>query len=200
MSNTLGEEGFKDAGIEAAWMTPLPWYCELTLGGYHQIPATADHPLNFNSNVKRAVPCLAHLKNLWDVTESTTLELGASDLTGVGDDSLGHALVTQHHAVYGADLTLRNVPLRQSNQRGWIVQGEFLEKVASAPGGVYNHEAHGWYAAGQYRWGQQWWSGARLEEAFRTVSDVGDTPTDTMLSGGVRDSGATAERMLRPVH
>ena len=32
MANTIGEEGFKAAGMEAAWLTPSPWYCELTGG------------------------------------------------------------------------------------------------------------------------------------------------------------------------
>ena len=32
MANTIGEEGFKDAGVEASWLTPLPWFAELTGG------------------------------------------------------------------------------------------------------------------------------------------------------------------------
>ena len=32
MANTIGEEGFKDAGLEASWLDPLPWYSELTGG------------------------------------------------------------------------------------------------------------------------------------------------------------------------
>jgi hypothetical protein len=178
MSNSIGEEGFKNAGLEAAWMSPLPWYCELTLGGYRQVEATPDHPLNFNGGAMGSIPYLAHLKNLFDVDDDTTMELGASDLTGMGDDSL-------HHAVYGADFTLRNVPLRQSNQRGWILQGEYIKKV-SYNDAVYNQESDGWYASFQYRLSQEWWSGIRAEEAFNTVSDISDNPTDTYLSGHVQ--------------
>ena len=115
MSNTIGEEGFKNAGMEAAWMTPLPWYCELTAGAYAPVAndasGAADHPLDFNSSTTGTFPYLFHLKNLIDMDDDTTMELGASDLTGMGDDGL-------HHAVYGADFTLRNVPLRRSNQAG----------------------------------------------------------------------------------
>ncbi len=186
MSNTVGEEGFKDAGVEAAWLTPLPWYCELTVGGYGQVAATPDHPLNFDSSRNRVVPYLAHLKNLWDLSENTTLELGASDLTGEGDDSLPSGAATVRQSVYGGDLTVRNVPLRRSNQRGWILQGEFLDKVAYEPGGVHQRQAYGWYASGQYRWAQTWWSGARIEDAYHTLSDVAANPTDTLLSGHVR--------------
>src|SRR5689334_12392191 len=50
MANTIGEEGFKDAGAEAAWLTPLAWYSELTGGVYRATPADADHPLDLGSN------------------------------------------------------------------------------------------------------------------------------------------------------
>ena len=182
MSNSVGEEGFKDAGLEAAWMTPLPWYCELTLGGYRQVAADPDHPLDFNGGTMGSIPYLIHLKNLFDLDDNTTMELGGSDLSGMGDDGL-------HHAVYGLDLTFRNVPLRQSNQRGWILQGEYIKKV-SYNDPVYNQEADGWYASFQYRWGQEWWSGIRVEEAFNTLSDISDNPTDTYLSGHVQRASA----------
>ncbi len=178
MSNTLGEEGYKNAGIEAAWMTPLPWYCELTLGAYRQSEAAPDHPLNFNGGSMDNIPYLVHLKNLVDLDEDTTLELGGSDLTGMGDDG-------RHHSVFGADLTVRNVPLRQSNQRGWILQGEYLRKVSNI-GDIYNHESDGWYGSFQYRLGQEWWTGFRVEEAFNSASDISENPTDTYLSGHVQ--------------
>src|SRR6266852_5320730 len=49
MANTIGHEGFKDAGMEAAWLTPLPWFSELTGGVYEGIAAGGDHPLDFRS-------------------------------------------------------------------------------------------------------------------------------------------------------
>ncbi len=57
------------------------------------------------------------------------MELGASDLTGYGDDDL-------HHAVYGVDLTFRNVPLRESNQGAGSCRGNTLKKVSY--NGIYN--------------------------------------------------------------
>src|SRR5579859_3749571 len=122
MGNSIGQEGFKDAGLELAWLTPLPWYSELTLGGYTPVAFSGDHPLDFASPSHDNIPYLGHLKNLFDLDENTTLELGGSALTGMGGDGL-------HHAVYGGDLTIRNVPLIRSNQGGWILQGEYLKKV-----------------------------------------------------------------------
>src|SRR5207245_9220461 len=44
MANTIGEEGFKDAGLEAAWLTPLPWFSELTGGVYQATAVDGDAP------------------------------------------------------------------------------------------------------------------------------------------------------------
>jgi hypothetical protein len=183
MANTIGEEGFKAAGMEAAWLTPVPWYCELTGGIYQAAGADDEQPLDFGSSEHGNVPFLGHLKNAVDLGDNTTMELGASTLAGKGTD--GHT-----HAAYGADLTLRNVPARQSNQRGWILQGEYIEK-GSHSGGTYNREEHGWYASFQYRWSQIWWTGLRTEEAFDSFTDVlTDPSTGDPVPGRIRRASA----------
>ena len=165
MSNTIGEEGFKDAGLEAAWLTPLPWFCEFTLGGYQAVGVDADHPLDLGNTAHDNIPYLGHLKNLFDLDDDTTLEVGGSALTGYGADNL-------HHMAYGADLTVKNVPHRQNNQRGWILQGEYLARDSwNNDGSFALHDADGWYASFQYRWSQNWWSGIRVEEAFHSTGD-----------------------------
>jgi hypothetical protein len=183
MANTIGEEGYKAAGMEAAWLTPAPWYCELTGGIYQATGVDEEHPLDFGSPEHGNIPYLGHLKNSFDLSDNTTMELGASGLAGRGED--GH-----RHAAYGADLTFRNVPARQSNRRGWILQGEYIEK-ASYPGGTYDREAHGWYASFQYRWSQVWWTGLRAEEAFDSFTDVLiDPSTGDPVAGRIRRASA----------
>src|SRR5436309_7644767 len=138
MANSIGEEGFKDAGLEAAWLTPLPWFAELTGGVYEGIGVDDDHPLDFGSTRHDNVPFLDHFKNQFDLNDATTLEVGQSFMQGRGsDDDL--------HSAFGADLTVRNVPAKNSNRRGWILQGEYLQK-GSRVGGNYVEEQHGGYA------------------------------------------------------
>ncbi len=163
MANTIGAEGFTDPGAEVAWLTPLPWYSELTGGVYQAIAADDEHPLDFGSTRHDNIPLLGHFKNQFDLGEATTLEIGQSALQGRSVD--GH----RHFAV-GTDVTVRNVPATNSNRRGWILQGEYLQKGASA-GGTTVREQDGGYASLQIRLSQVWWMGVRGEHARHSVAD-----------------------------
>jgi hypothetical protein len=171
LMNTLGEEGFNDSGVEASWLTPLPWSCELTGGVYRSVEVGDRNPLDLGSPDHWNLPWLGHLKNIFDLSEGTTLEFGLSTLTGQGIDGFTHA-------VYGGDITLKNMPTHEDDQRGWILQGEYLKKV-SFGGGSFAQEQDGWYASFQYRLGQLGWVGIRMEEAFQSVA--------TALTDGMGD-------------
>lgn len=180
--NSLGDEGFKAAGVEASWLTPLPWFAELTAGGYQALDPSDENPLDFGSTRHDNVPWLGHFKNLFDLNDATTLEAGASYLQGRGSDDFVHS-------VYGADLTFRNVPARNSNRHGWILQSEYLERGAR-PDGVYTKDARGGYASFQYRLSQVWWAGIRGERALGSVADftvdaAGDPVAGKLTRGSV---------------
>lgn len=164
MGSTIGEEGFKAAGVEAAWLTPLPWYGEITVGAYQPAGPDAERPLDLGWSGHGNVPALAHVRNLLDANQETTLELGVSGLSGIGTDDA-------RHSAFGADLVVRNVPLRRSGRRGWIAQAEYLGR-ASSGSGARTTDADGWYASFLFRWSQRWWTGARVEDARHALTDV----------------------------
>lgn len=170
MANSIGEEGFKDPGVEAAWLTPLPWFSELTGGVYKAVDQDQDHPLDFGSTKHDNIPLLGHFKNEIDLNDETTLEIGQSILEGRGTDG-------DHHGAFGADATVRNVPARSSNRHGWILQSEYIQK-GSWDGG-YRREQDGGYASFQYRLSQIFWAGIRAERARKSFADfiVDDTGT-----------------------
>jgi hypothetical protein len=163
MANSIGAEGFKDAGLEAAWLTPLPWYAELTGGLYQALPAGPDQPLDFGSASHGNLPYLGHFKNQFDLSDATTAELGFSALQGQGADG-------RTHGAYGADLTFRNVPPRMSNRRGWTLMSEYIQSGSSGDGS-YRRQSDGWYASLQYRLSQIWWAGLRGEQARDSFAD-----------------------------
>lgn len=182
MANTIGEEGFKDAGMEASWLTPLPWFSELTGGVYQAIAADDEHPLDFGSTRHDNVPYLGHFKNEFDLNAATTLELGQSILQGRGAEG-------NRHAAYGANVTIRNVPPRSSNQHGWILQGEYIQK-ASSVGGAYGREQDGGYASFQYRLSQVWWIGVRGEQARKSFTDFLIDDSGAPIPGTVHRASA----------
>src|SRR5262249_37992699 len=153
-------EGFKDAGIEVAWLTPLPWYAELTAGAYQAVATDPDHPLDFGSNRHDNTPFLGHFKNQLDLNHNTTLELGQSILQARGSEG-------SIHAAYGGDVRVRNGPARNRNRHGWILQGEYLQK-GSVVDGAHIREQDGGYASFQYRLSQIWWVGVRGEQARKS--------------------------------
>ncbi|TMQ71673.1 MAG: hypothetical protein E6K80_04840 [Candidatus Eisenbacteria bacterium] len=177
MANTIGEEGFKDAGVEAAWLTPLPWFSELTGGAYRAIDADDEHPLDFGSTRHDNLPVLAHLKNLFDLNDATTLEIGQSFLQGRGAD-------TDLHSAFGADVTVRNVPAKSSNRRGWILQTEYLQR-GSTLGADYVRNADGGYASFQYRLSQIWWAGVRGEQGRNSFTDFVVDDTNAPLAATI---------------
>ena len=159
MANTIGDEGFKDPGLEASYLTPLPWFAELTGGVYKAVDQDDEHPLDFGSTRHDNVPFLGHLKNQLNLNDETTLELGGSFLQGHGVDD-------QRHLAFGADLTIRNVPAKASNRKGWIVQSEYIQKDRGS-----TLEGDVGYASLQYRLSQVWWAGVRGEQARRSFTD-----------------------------
>ncbi len=190
MANTIGEEGFKDAGLEAAWLTPLPWYSELTGGLYQSVAADSGQPLDFGSSRHDNLPFLGHWKNQFDLNDATTLEVGESLLQGHGADG-------RRHAAYGADVTVRNVPARTSNRHGWILQGEYLQK-GSSDAGASVREQDGGYASLQYRLSQVWWVGVRGEQARKSLADFqvdasGAAVPGTVTRGSVNVAWAPSE-------
>lgn len=190
MDNSIGEEGFKSPGLEAAWLTPLPWYAELTGGAYGAEEVSDENPLDFGSTRHDNVPILGHLANLVDLNDATTLEVGASALRGWGSDG---AVRT----VLGADLTVRNVPARNSNRRGWILQGEWIEKGARM-NGARSTESAGGYASLQLRLSQVWWVGVRGEHnrdcyADFLVDTAGDPVPGRITRGSVNVAWSPSE-------
>jgi hypothetical protein len=182
MPNTIGEEGFKDPGLEAAWLTPLPWFAELTGGVYQAIALGPDQPLDFGSKAHGNLPFLGHFKNQFDLNDATTAELGVSAIQGQGGDG-------NQHGAYGADLTFRNVPPQHSNSRGWILQGEYIQKGSSSSGN-YIREQDGWYGSFQYRLSQVWWAGIRGEQARDSFTDFVSDAAGAPVAANVNRASA----------
>lgn len=143
----LGDEGLNETGIGASGLIPLPWFSELTLD-YTQ----GENEDLFNSDIKDNKTVIGRFKNLWDLSDSTTLELGVSGAKGKNSDHLDTTLL-------GADLTLKWRPVDGGKYHSVEWGSEYLEKdrdgavekkLAGAVSYLKYQVAQRWYA--QYRY------------------------------------------------
>lgn len=159
----IGPEGLTDAGVSAELLLPLPFYGEITgqlfQGDWASLQGEiADDPL---TAVDESVPdrrkdrdlgYVAHLKTLFDLSESTTLELGTSYAGGRN----GYAGLT---TLLGGDVTLKWRPLNAERYTGidWTTEYVWSDRDA-AP---VDRKRGGGYSALRFQFAQQWWLQAR---------------------------------------
>jgi hypothetical protein len=180
--NTIGSEGFNGEGVEAAWMTPAPWFLELTGGGY-SAGKSEDGSVDWSGARKDDFIYLGHLKNFFDLGADKSLEFGFSGMSG-------HTELGETQRVGGIDLTLKNAPPRNIAGHTWIFQNEWLQKSTGTV-----KEQEGWYSSLKYRLGSDWWAGVRTERTIRAadaayvatgVSDDSGEPLYAGLTGDER--------------
>jgi hypothetical protein len=104
---TIGGEGFNGEGAEASWLTPMPWFLEMTGGGY-SAKAPGDGTVDFSGARKDDFVYSARARNFLDLPRNASLEFGGSLLAG-------HTTVGAAQRVLGLDLTLKNAPPRNVN-------------------------------------------------------------------------------------
>jgi len=152
----LGDEGLNEIGLSLDYLVPLPFYSSLTVQFLEGDNALFDGPRNDDFLY------LAHSKNLFDLTEDLTMELGGSYATGRSDNPVEPG--GRNHLA-GADLTFKWKPAGRERYRTFVWQSEFLNVS-----GV--REAWGVYSLAQHQFARRWWLQGRYD--FFTRDDVLD--------------------------
>ena len=123
--NFFGDEGLNDEGFSLSWLVPNPFdfYQELTL---EVTEGPSGNPSFTRSGTDKYL-YLAHLKNFFDLTDNSTLELG---LTGiVGPNGLAYS-----STVGALDITYKWKPLQFNTYRSLVWQTEaFLSSAQYTP-------------------------------------------------------------------
>lgn len=148
LERLLGEEGLNETGLGLSALLPAPWYAELSGQVFN-----GDNEL-FASPRGRDLLYVGHLKNLWDLGNAATLELGGSWAGGDNQDQEMSSLV-------GADLTLKWRPPRRSLYRGLVWQSEYLHARRGLPVGA--EKQGGCYTLLQYQFARRWWAEGRYD-------------------------------------
>ncbi len=150
----FGDEGLKEPGLGLSYLLPTSWFSELTFQG---LAGENESLFRASEDSKPRGAYLGHWKNFFDVSDSTTLEIGNSYIAGRNSDA-GHRL----SQAIGLDLTMKWRPPQQATEKGLIWQNEYIyfsrerDRDPSSKGG-------GLYSSLQYQFARNWWIQGRYD-------------------------------------
>lgn len=145
----LGDEGLNEMGVSAAVLLPTSWYSEFTVQGIAN-----NNPFIFNSPNSGDFGGVANLKNLWDLSDDTTLEWALFGTEGPNQ-------YLARSWVYGSDLIVRWRPSEGGKYHSLIWQTEYLAgDIQGNPAGEKLGGLATWL---QYQFAERWWVQARGE-------------------------------------
>lgn len=155
----LGPEGLSDPGVSADVLLPLPFYAEFTAqafsgdwlpfeGSIEDNPRTARDEGVADRRRDRDLAYVGHLKTLFELGDSSTLELGASYIGGRN----GYGDLTN---VVAGDVTFKWRPIEAERYVGfdWTTEYVWVER-GGAPS---DRTRGGGYTALRYQFAQRWW-------------------------------------------
>jgi hypothetical protein len=185
MEAVLGPEGLNQSGVSIRWfMPPLIAHAnELTLeitDGENETLFAGEH---------FTIPSfMLHLKNYYDLSESTYLEVGLTGMLGFNnrrgyeDDSVDPPVLAdepwRRTVVLGANLTLRWNPPKQAKYRSITWRSEYyyaaIQTALDAPNDL--RQSWGVYSYVDYQLATRWFCGVRFDAALPTLrAPTGDT-------------------------
>lgn len=159
--NFFGPEGLNDEGASLSWLTPNnAFFQELTL----QVTSGPSENASFTRAGNNKLLYLAHLKNFFDLSDNTTLELGFTGLTGPNNEE---GETTQ---MLAADLTLKWKPLQLNRYKSVEFMSEFL--VSNHNRATEDVTSLGFYSFLRYQFAKRWYVGGLFDYSeFPEFSD-----------------------------
>lgn len=142
-ANFFGEEGLNDQGVSLSWLMPNPtFFQELTF----EITRGPSESESFALSEANRLLYTAHMKNFWDLSENTTLELGLSGIAGPNQDNLTTWIT-------GLDVTYKWKPLQFNTYHSVTLQAEaFFSRKETAEETI---SAWGMYALANFQIGRR---------------------------------------------
>lgn len=173
----LGPEGLNETGVSASALIPaVPWFLEVT----GQVLSNNNDVL-YNSPNAGDVSGVAQIKNLWDLSDDTTLEWSMFA-------TQGHNAAERTSQVFGTDFIIKWRPAVGGKYSALIFANEYLN--GNSPGTGFNvgpsdaisngERLDGLASWVQYQFAERWWIQGRVEWEGLTQSDT--LPTRTKQS------------------
>ena len=153
----LGEEGLNDVGVSASYLLPFSFYSDLTA----QILRGGGENSQFSSESPNDSLGLIHTKNLWDLSDASTLEWGASFAQGANS-------VGGNTNLYGMDLTFKWRPVANAKSKSLIVSTEWIGSEIKGNRLQQDEKKDGFNTWAQLQWKERWYSGIRYDNVEST--------------------------------
>jgi hypothetical protein len=192
VQNYFGVEGLFRTGLELSLFLPLPWEIlthELTAG---IMEGGIGEDGTLFGETRRRPSFYVHLKNFWDISDTTNLELGGTYLLGSSDEDSGYEV-----NAFGIDLTLihyLNAVNRLKIQSEFYLQdrdepfidAESGEEVLDAIGeemspASFDDNPWGLYTLMDYHLALRWSIGGRFDYVIPT-DIASDSPEDADMA------------------
>jgi len=159
LENYFGE-ALIDEGISINWLIPNPldFYQDLTIEITRGTEGTS-----FTISETNQLVFVGHLKNFWDITDNSTLEVGLSGASGSDD----HYFTTK---LAGLDFTYKWKPLRFNTYQSFEFQSELLwSRMKISP----TKKIHpiGMYFYTSYQMAQRWFLRGRFDYSNLPYND-----------------------------
>jgi hypothetical protein len=155
LARFLGEEGLREAGLEASWVPPLPFYLEGIVGVFN-----GDNDTAFGRGNLRAPLVTGRLRTFLELGDRSALQLGVSGATG--ETGPGEPF---RSTLGGVDVKYKLTP------DGWghallTLAGEALlsdRKAEDEEGTPRRHHRWGWYGYAEVQPWRRWVGGLRYD-------------------------------------
>ncbi len=171
-ANYLGGEGLGDKGIAVNWLVPNPlnFFQELSV----EVTSGALEGPSFAGGSSNLL-YLGHLKNFFDLSESSTLELGFTGMYGANNE------IGDKTSIGAADLTFKWKPLRYNRYKSFEWTTEAL--VSDREMAVGSETSLALYSHLRYQVAKRWYVGGRYDYSeFPTSGDINETAYSGILS------------------
>ncbi|MFY1825133.1 zinc-regulated TonB-dependent outer membrane receptor [Myxococcus fulvus] len=177
MSRVFGGEGNRGLGVELSWLTPLPWFVEVT-GSLTDATGEATARSFLASSGDRVLSPLdlqatGVVKQFFPLSDDLSLMWGLS--TATGPNPTGYRNRTD---IFGTDLYLRYRPITEASNTLVSLQVEALYRRRQVPGDVLTDFNS--YAQLAWRFSQRWATAARYELGTAAKGEDGQVAVDPL--------------------
>jgi hypothetical protein len=164
IASVLGPDGWGDTGALLSWMAPLPWYLELTAGGFD---GSGDGL--FASKNKDDYAGFGRVENLFTLNDASTFRLGGSFAWGPATLSSDTATIPEERVIsqaWGVDAQLKIRPPSAQQTHALVLQGEYLEGQRMYGNGAWSDPRKGYYLLAMAQVSRMWWLQAQYDYLY----------------------------------